>query len=405
MNRNPYRKRKSQKLLKVCLFLVFSLIFVAANVFVTWWLPPVDVSGRSLVRSVNGNEYSELNLEDGKNNGVLHVVTSRFMQGQPTLKALGKARLQLFETFCLPTMLVQDADDFLWFVMTDPELDPELLQRLKSLLEARSNFFLVASNAKLLTPSDLKNILSEEEQDTAGGATYQQHLLLAGDIELLRTKMLDPQRALLLETRLDADDGLRFDTLSQIQTIAKALPVDTRGWQIICNNIHFEWRNDDVLAIDSNATKTMSSGKLRIVQESICVTPGYTLVRHREPLSTDFPSWPKLGHNLVAREWPECRVVNESVVEELLESNDGNATFDCWKKMGYVPAAFRSRTVTSAGMSRVETDESKFEKQTEMFWTHVNRDFDITPESARSVSQYMKDNLHSIALDNLKGQW
>ncbi len=407
MNRNPYRKRKSQKLLKVCVFVVFSLIFVAVNIFVTIWLPPVDVSGRMLVRSINHDDYVETNRVDEQNSGVLHVVTSRFMQGQPTLNALAKARLRLFETFCLPTMLFQEADDFLWFVMTDPQLDPELLQRLKFLLETRSNFYLVASNAKLLTPSDLTNIFSSEKQDSAEDSGHE-HVLLTGDIELLRNKMFDPQRKLLLETRLDADDGLRFDTLSHIQTIAKALPVDTRGWQIICNNIHFEWRNDEIMTIDSNNANEISSGKLRIVKESICVTPGYTLVRHREPPSIDFPAWPKLGHNLVAREWPECSIANESIVEDLLDGNDGNATIDCWKKMGYFPSALRSRTVTSAGMSRIETlseESKKFEKETEMFWTLVNRDFDIVPEKALSTSQYLKDNLHSIALDNLKGQW
>ena len=407
MSRNPYRKRKSQKLLKGCLLVAFSFIFVATNVFLTMWLPPIDVSRRSLIRLNNHYEYGEKKNEIEQENDVLHIVTSRFMQSQSTLNALAKARLRLFETFCLPTMLFQEADNFLWFVMTDPELAPELLRRLKSLLEARSNFYLVASNAKLLTPSDLTKILSADQRDSTGDTAYRK-LLMTGDIELLKNKMFDSHTPLLLETRLDADDGLRFDALSQIQTIAKGLPVDTRGWQIICNNVHYEWRNDDVLTIDSNITKTVSSGKLRIVRESICVTPGYTLVRHREPPSTEFPPWPKLGHNLVAREWPECRITNESIVEELLESNDGNATFDCWKKMGYFPSALRSRTATSAGMSRIETQSkksNKFENLTEMFWTLVHRDFHIEPENARSTSQYMKDNLHSIVYDNLKGQW
>jgi hypothetical protein len=361
---------------------------------------------RSIRRFYGEDEFSAKKYNDNHNHDVLHVVTSRFMQGQSTLNALAKARLRLFETFCLPTMLNQKADNFLWFVMTDPQLDPELLHHLQSLLEPRPNFYLVTSNAKLLTPSNLTNILSAEHQDSADAAAYQK-VLLTGDIDLLRNQMLDPNRPLLLETRLDADDGLHSDTLSQIQTIAKALPVDTRGWQIICNNIHYEWRNDDISVIDPNITKISSSGKLRIVKESICVTPGYTLVRHREPPSIDFPSWPKIGHNLVAREWPECKFENASIVGEAVETKTGNFIHDCWKKMAYFPAALRSRTVTSAGMSRVETKlgEEKYENRTKMFWEQVQRDFDIAPESARLTSQYIKDNLHSIALDNLIGQW
>lgn len=407
MDRNPYRKRRPKGFLNGYLLVTLSLIFAASNFFLTTWLP-LDVPDRSLSRLVNGYGHIGKIRQVKLNNSLLHVVTTRFMQGQPKLIALAKARLQLFETFCLPTMLNQETDDFLWFVMIDPELDSSLLQRLKSLLEDRSNFYLIASNAKLLTPSDVTEILSSEERDSID-ATTQQKVVLTGDIQLLQNRMLDKNRPLLLETRLDADDGLRFDALSQIQTLAQSLPVDTRGWQIICNNIHYEWRNEEILAINYNSSISISSGKLRVVKESICVTPGYTLVRHREPLSTDFPSWPKLGHNLVAREWPECRVANESIVEAFLEGdNNGNATFDCWKKMSFIPIALRSRTVTSAGMSRVESkaeESKKFENRTKMFWSFVTRDLNIEPEKTRLTSQYMRDNLHNIALDNLKGQW
>ena len=56
----------------------------------------------------------------GKGN-ILHVVTTQFQQLQPNLLELGRARLRLFETFCLPTMIRQNATDvdFSWFVMTD----------------------------------------------------------------------------------------------------------------------------------------------------------------------------------------------------------------------------------------------------------------------------------------------
>ena len=166
MNRNPYRKKKSKRFLNGYLFIVLSVIFVAANVFLTTCLPSLDVPERSLSRLINDYEYIKDARRIEKSNGVLHVVTSRFMQGQPKLTALANARLKLFETFCLPTMLNQETDAFLWFVMADPELDSELLQRLKSLLESRSNFYLVASNAKFLTPSDLTEILSSQERNS-----------------------------------------------------------------------------------------------------------------------------------------------------------------------------------------------------------------------------------------------
>ena len=42
---------------------------------------------------------------------MLHVMTTRFMQNQPTLVNLAKARLLLFEAFCLPTVINQNVSN------------------------------------------------------------------------------------------------------------------------------------------------------------------------------------------------------------------------------------------------------------------------------------------------------
>ena len=465
---NPYRNRKS--LMSRCLMMfLLPLIFVGTNiVLLTSWMhlsvPVFDLSERRSLRSVAVHDSTTKNVNnngdntnDGNDDNVLHVITTRFMQNQPKLIELGTARLRLFETFCLPTMLNQEADNFLWFVMTDPELDRELLGRLQELLESRPNFYLIASNAKLLTPKNLTSnspIPSIENNNNNNDhrlshhdhfsmdsiddtiirsttTTTQKLIILTGDMHLLYSRMFDTNRPLLIETRLDADDGLHKNVLSKIQDISRALPVDTSGWQIICSNIHYEWRNDDITVnpITDSATTVhtsdirsnndearMSSGKIRLVKESICVTPGYTLVRHRKLHSIEFPAWPKLGHNLVAREWPECSMIKNTtrrssiVINNDSEEKRGNATTNCWIKMGYYPSALRSRTITSAGMSRIDTDQEKNEKEmyenrTRLFWTYLQRDFDVKPNSAIATSQHIKDNLKNIVLDNLKGQW
>jgi len=381
-------------------------MFVLTNLILTNWLSDFEAHHRSL-RGLD-LKASGLNYEDfaEKDNGVLHVVTSRFMQNQPTLVALGEARLRLFETFCLPTMLKQSVYNFIWFVMIDPEIDRHLLLRLQSLLEPHPNFYLVKSNDKLLTPANVTTILSgwREEQYVAAG---QNQVILTGNVDMLRSQMLDPNRSLLLETRLDADDGLHSETLLKIQEIAKALPVDQRGWQIICSNLHYEWRNGEITVIGANKTKIQSTGDLRLVKEGICVTPGYTLVRHREVPTTEFPDWPRLSHNLVMRDWPECRLIEDAkVMADFDEASGGNATYNCWKRLGYYPSAIRSRTITSAGMARVDKGRNRSSaNRSAFFWELVQRDFYIQPESALSTAQYIKDNLHSIVADNLRGQW
>ena len=42
---------------------------------------------------------------------IIHIVTSRFMQGQADLIHLTKARLELFEAICMPSMIGQDLMD------------------------------------------------------------------------------------------------------------------------------------------------------------------------------------------------------------------------------------------------------------------------------------------------------
>lgn len=351
------------------LLILVGVITLGTNLLLACWLP--EATGP------HWTGPSELiSGDDGDSSDLLHVVTSRFMQMQPHLLSLGKARLLLFETFCLPSMLNQEVDNFAWFVMTDPDLHPSLLNRLKSLLEPHANFYLVLMNKQSVTPGNLTDITKDER-------------IVTGDIDKLYTLLFDLNRPLLLETRLDADDGLHSQTLFELQKTARSLPKERDGWQVICNNLHYEWRNDVITAPNQTVETT---GRLRLVMENICVTPGYTLVKHREPGSNDFPAWPKIGHHLIVRDWPECFK---------------NATTNCYTRLPMYPAALRSRTITSAGMSRVETKPSEnfYDNQTVVLWNFVERDYGITPDSALRTSQFLHENLANIVEDNLQGQW
>jgi hypothetical protein len=70
----------------------------------------------------------------------IHIVNTRLQQHASNLPALGAARLELFETFCLPSMIHQTIQPqsvnqtyqsqqkfrFLWIIKTDPKLDSTL---------------------------------------------------------------------------------------------------------------------------------------------------------------------------------------------------------------------------------------------------------------------------------------
>ena len=324
---------------------------------------------------------------------LIHIVTTRFMQFQSHLHALGEARLRLFETFCLPSMMGQSIDDYMWFVLTDPSLHPSLLQRLLSLLSARPNFYLVFSQNNTFAFKDLDYLSSK---------------ILTGDPQLLRSAILSQRRKLYLQTRVDADDALSRQAIAEIQDKARSIQVaDPSIWQIVCVNIHFEWRNDD-LSFLSASTNTpsasgdrfnngtaVSAGRLRVVQEKICVTPGFTQVAHRKEFSLPLPVPPRIGHHEVVKKWPEC------------DPHAFKHASNCWSKLSKYPTALRSRTITSAGMSRIDTvpKESFYDNNTEVMWKYVERDFGISPKHALQTSQYLQDHFFGIVQDNLRGQW
>ncbi|CAJ1933882.1 unnamed protein product [Cylindrotheca closterium] len=369
------------------ILLFIGTTIVLSNFLIASRLPSHELSGgvrllRESQEQTDVGLFSEKD-ESEEEKAMLHIVTTRFMQSQAGLTKLGKARLKLFETFCLPSMQTQVIDNFLWFVMIDPNLEGELLERLQFLLAPHPNFFLVLSNEKLLTPHNLMN-----KQEVVQ--------IVSGETQLLYSRMMDVNRPLLMETRLDADDGLHRKTLGQIQYAAMKLPQATGGWQVICADVHLEWRNDEIANLNSTVE---SSGRIRLVKEDICVTPGYTLVRHREPGSNEFPPWPKMGHQQMNTLWPECLSSNSTKEGEPVNLN-------CWTRLPKYPAALRSRTITSAGMSRVRSSAKDriYDEQTNDLWQHVTRDFGIGEERTLLTSQYLQNNIHGIAVDNLLGQ-
>ena len=92
--------------------------------------------GMFLSRLVQKFIQSLLNL-------VSPFISARFMQGQPNLHALGGSWIELFKTFCLPTMLNQTTNDFLWIILMDPNLDNVFLKEMKKLVAPYPHFFLV----------------------------------------------------------------------------------------------------------------------------------------------------------------------------------------------------------------------------------------------------------------------
>ncbi|KAL7547655.1 hypothetical protein ACHAWF_010945 [Thalassiosira exigua] len=171
---------------------------------------------------------------------ITHVLETRFMQMQPNLVQLAKARLRLFKAICLPSILHQTAwGRFLWIIRTDPELDAEIKEELVEMLKEsgalavkddngnkRELTYLIGSNDNYIVsntttvspdirPFDyldmLSNALSNPTSIFAGKASSMQKLF---DHLSHRSGANDD---VIMWTRLDADDGLNVGFMEYLQ--------------------------------------------------------------------------------------------------------------------------------------------------------------------------------------------
>jgi len=326
---------------------------------------------------------------------IMQVVRTRFMQRQPNLKALGKSRLELFKTFCLPTMLMQTLQDFAWLVYTDPELDPDILDELKELLSAHPNFYLVLSNDNEQTVSQLV------EQ-----AASNPSMVVTGNLEYLTRSIRSHAESqasvvLYIETGLDADDGLQKDTLSEIQKHAVAETYlwnsptqrsDSYHWFILCVGNHYEWKTLDVFL---GKTKDFRGLIGEHHNRRRCVTPGLTMVNSltapHDPAAARtsiFDKAPFPYNELVINHWnlgeryPNCRV------------HGANQFEPCWKQINNndkTHTAIRARTITSTGMKDITTTD---EEQTlsDSLWDTMITDFGIQVGAVKKASRQIYAN-------------
>eukprot|EP00797_Seminavis_robusta_P034117 Sro808_g205380.2 (430) ;mRNA; r:12925-14214 len=339
---------------------------------------------------------------------IMQVVRTRFMQRQPNLVHLGQSRLELFKTFCLPTMLIQTLQDFAWLVYTDPDLDPSLLGELRALLQAHPNFYLILSNDNQLTLPDLVQ-----------KATQNPSMVLTGNLEYLtrsyqRHATSQASVVLYIETGLDADDGLQRDALSEIQKHAVAETFlwnsptqrsDSYHWFILCVGNHYEWKNVDVFL---GRTTDFRGLIAEHHNPERCVTPGLTMVNSltaphgggdRLPI---FEHAPFSYNEIVVNHWrlnekyPNCR-------------NHGATQFEpCWKQINehaqQQAAAIRARTITSTGMKDVLTATAEEQVKSNGLWHTLKEEFGIRVGAVKMASRQIFANRVETVTELMKGR-
>ena len=215
-----------------------------------------------------------LTPEDVKDQKLVHVIHTRFMQYQPDLAMLGKARLKLFQTFCLPTLINQRSQEFLWIIRTDPELHTEVKEGLITLVTGIKNVVVVGSN------EIRKGSMEMGFRSVDAISDITEESLFYGNLDLVKAYYEAAKTKTLLETNLDADDGLASMFVKRSQEVVmelfKANDEKQRrkqrrqqsSFMTLCAGRHAEWQFYVPWDIRDK------SGSLKLGSTHVCITAG-----------------------------------------------------------------------------------------------------------------------------------
>ncbi len=251
--------------------------------------------------------------------------------------------------------------------------------------------------------------------------------IYTGNIPKLKAAIALRELRLILETRLDADDGLHTKYIEYIQTEAlnRFLPNDTDddssapipNWLYWCSRRHIEWHSGTDGSITKNQEKSVGSselGYMNMVQhDKICVTPGITIGYNTQDETTkDIIDAPLYGHDVLYK-----RVINTtSCYSDDRDDDDDGDDNETETPRGpcleliedFLFCAIRSRTWTSTGMEKVDlhhVDVSVQDKDfTEKLWRVSEYAFGVTKTSVQKTQKFLVSNKQAIAKENLLGQ-
>jgi hypothetical protein len=369
---------------------------------------------------------------------IIHIINTRFMQDQGNLTTLATARLHLFKTICLPSILHQTYHDFLWIIKIDPDLNIDIRNELISSIHQAVEILLLESERRnihatygvhdsyigsvdslrerIFVIGSNQNFLIGHEHGAWRGGTesaevlshHAENRIYIGNVDLLKmAKKAEPDK-IVLETRLDADDGLNegyiaylhHDSMKKFHGItggeekemAKSINFKWFYW---CVETHFKWY------VSAEGEYGQLRGEKR---KDFCITPGLTVGFN---VGTSVEDVPMYGHHELVRKLSGNNLCMEKVTgtnESGKGGEDENKTekVPCVDVVSGFIGAVRSRTATSAGMDDVKGQNVK--QNSEELWDVLEDRFDVMVEDAIETKRYFEENMEQIAKENLEGQ-
>ena len=385
-------------------------LWIVLTILVVGLLVGLYCMVRSTEFWIHGGTVKTPSSEMGWNRPTVHLVHTRFMQDQSQLHRLGQARLELFRRVCLPSMLAQSTQDYLWIIQTDPQLPKTLRRALLQLLRPHPHIFLIGSNRNfgfaLNNDNNNNNYSTTTGESTSSGSwrdgqeakSFFQSPIYSGNAQLLRQAYLARELVPVLETRLDADDGLHQRYLETVQQMAlERLHLYNSNprldWMYLCPRKHLEWYPQ--------------SNTLKPVQHShLCITAGLTVV-----FGTATQTVPELPHDVLVKQLEKepgrCGVVGQCVhlLPTLGDQQDSYFSSDNQRLFF---GAIRTRSFTSAGMMNTELHrrhrKNRDENEQLALWQLATKLFGIQRDQLDEAQEYLLTHQVEIARDNLHGQ-
>lgn len=339
---------------------------------------------------------------------MVHIVSTRFMQGQGDLISLARSRLKLLEVICLPSVMKQTIFDvdtlrsvynhtrwardvaslnldasgvdplFLWVIKVDPNIDKSVMRELTEVLEPVKKYtIVVGSNSNYEIGKQIGGWRDGKAGNNILEAFQNDKIFFPNDKQYAHDIVSRAHRArsdrVVLETRLDADDAVNLSYFAVLHYTALKDLVDYSTSKFESNDDEFEQTTDDdnMKQLQSNNQKHETArwiywcphrhvqwnpstsyynpnkdpGMLSVFESpNVCVTPGLTL---GFALGTEMAEVPRYEHTHVYWE------INQNNFD-----TGGSNGHDC----GLYPSsrcavfvenpfvsAFRSRAMTSAG--------------------------------------------------------
>ncbi len=248
--------------------------------------------------------------------------------------------------------------------------------------------------------------------------------IYTGDIAKLKAAMALRNEKPVLETRLDADDGLHKSYIEYIQeeALKRFLPDNNSdeqipNWLYWCSRRHIEWHSDTDKSLSKEQEANLGNtevGYMNIIQhDKLCVTPGITVGYNTIDKTTTSITVPQYDHDVLYKNVHDSMSCYDTVIRKINDDDDDEVDDEtrgpCLELIeDFIFCAIRSRTWTSAGMDKIDlvgNDGNYQEKEfTDKLWLVSNKAFGVTEANVKETQEFLVRNKKAIALENLLGQ-